>query len=124
MMLTCTRKGTLLTNFFFDGARADLTKALSISPIFQVTHAFSMGGYNERGPVPSSYNFGAVYGSDRVSADDYFSGNADVFIVLLASWYRRCKGCHNASKHRLGTRPHLQSTRTTDTFRARQLRPT
>jgi mitochondrial import receptor subunit TOM40 len=59
--------GTLLTNFFFDGARADLTKALSISPIFQVTHAFSMGATSERGPLPSSYNFGAVYGSDRVS---------------------------------------------------------
>lgn len=58
--------GTLLTNFFFDGARADLTKALSISPIFQVTHAFSMGATSERGPLPSSYNFGAVYGSDRV----------------------------------------------------------
>lgn len=24
-----------------------------------------MGGYNERGPAPSTYNFGAVYGSDR-----------------------------------------------------------
>jgi mitochondrial import receptor subunit TOM40 len=58
-------KGTLLTNYFFDGARADLTKAFSLSPIFQVTHAFSMGGFTEKGMTPSTYNFGAIYGSDR-----------------------------------------------------------
>ncbi len=54
-------KGVHTTNFMFDGARADLTKAISINPIFQVTHAFSMGSQ----AAPSSYNFGAVYGDNK-----------------------------------------------------------
>lgn len=54
-------KGVHTTNFMFDGARADLTKALSINPIFQVTHAFSMGSQ----AAPSSYNFGAVFGDSK-----------------------------------------------------------
>lgn len=54
-------KGVHTTNFMFDGARADLTKAISINPIFQVTHAFSMGSQ----AAPSSYNFGAVYGDNN-----------------------------------------------------------
>ncbi|MCO5565916.1 hypothetical protein L7F22_019591 [Adiantum nelumboides] len=66
-------KSTLLTNFFFDGAKADLTKALSINPIFQVTHGFSLGGTDKNGTVPSSYNFNCVYGSDNV----FFQGGVD-----------------------------------------------
>ncbi len=50
-----------LTNHFFDGARADLTKVFSVNPVFQVTHAFSFPG----APNPPGYNFGAVYGDDR-----------------------------------------------------------
>lgn len=53
---------THLTNYFFDGARADLTKAFSMSPMFQVTHSFALGSQT----APSSYNFGAVYVSDDV----------------------------------------------------------
>lgn len=60
--LTKEVKSTHLSNFFFDGARADLTKALSINPIFQVTHAFSYPGQG----APPSYNFGAVMGDDKV----------------------------------------------------------
>ncbi|CAO1613201.1 unnamed protein product [Sympodiomycopsis kandeliae] len=67
--LTREVKGTHLTNFIFDGARADLTKALSINPIFQVTHALS-AGQSEGKP---SYNFGAVYGS----GDSFFQGGVD-----------------------------------------------
>ncbi|KAI0341769.1 mitochondrial import receptor subunit TOM40 [Trametopsis cervina] len=55
-------RSTHLTNFFFDGARADLTKAMSMSPMFQVTHSFALGSQT----APSSYNFGAVYVSDDV----------------------------------------------------------
>ncbi|KAI0093574.1 eukaryotic porin-domain-containing protein [Irpex rosettiformis] len=55
-------RNTHLTNFFFDGARADLTKAFSMSPMFQVTHSFALGSQT----APSSYNFGAVYVSDDV----------------------------------------------------------
>ncbi|EPQ26464.1 uncharacterized protein PFL1_06112 [Pseudozyma flocculosa PF-1] len=54
-------KGVHPTNFMFEGARADLTKALSMNPIFQVTHAFSLG----QPGAPGSYNFGAVYGDSK-----------------------------------------------------------
>ncbi|KAJ7685198.1 eukaryotic porin-domain-containing protein [Mycena polygramma] len=55
-------KSTHLSNFIFDGARADLTKALSMSPLFQVTHSFALGSQT----APPSYNFGAVFGSTKV----------------------------------------------------------
>ena len=48
------------SNFQFEGARADLTKALSMNPIFQVTHAFTLGGAGK-----NAYNFGAVYGDEK-----------------------------------------------------------
>ncbi|KZT68156.1 hypothetical protein DAEQUDRAFT_812314 [Daedalea quercina L-15889] len=55
-------KSTLLTNFFFDGARADLSKSLSVNPIFQVTHSFALGSQT----VAPSYNFGAVFANNNV----------------------------------------------------------
>ena len=54
--------GTLLTNFFFDGARADLSKSLSVNPIFQVTHSFALGSQT----AAPSYNFGAVFANNNV----------------------------------------------------------
>ncbi|KDN36097.1 hypothetical protein K437DRAFT_276886 [Tilletiaria anomala UBC 951] len=54
-------KATHLTNHFFDGARADLTKVFSTNPVFQVTHAFSF----PIAPNPAGYNFGAVVGDER-----------------------------------------------------------
>ncbi|KAJ6502538.1 eukaryotic porin-domain-containing protein [Mycena sanguinolenta] len=55
-------KTTHLSNFIFDGARADLTKSLSMNPLFQVTHSFALGSQTS----PSSYNFGAIFGSTKV----------------------------------------------------------
>ncbi|KAJ6547576.1 eukaryotic porin-domain-containing protein [Mycena capillaripes] len=55
-------KSTHLSNFIFDGARADLTKSLSMSPLFQVTHSFALGSQT----APPSYNFGAIFGSTKV----------------------------------------------------------
>ncbi|KAJ7449824.1 eukaryotic porin-domain-containing protein [Mycena latifolia] len=55
-------KSTHLSNFIFDGARADLTKSLSMSPLFQVTHSFALGSQS----APPSYNFGAIFGSPKV----------------------------------------------------------
>jgi mitochondrial import receptor subunit TOM40 len=48
----------------FDGARADLTKSLSMNPAFQVTHSFALGAQN----APPSYNFGAVFANNNVRA--------------------------------------------------------
>jgi hypothetical protein len=53
---------THLTNYLFDGARADLTKGLSMNPAFQVTHSFSLASQSQ----PPSYNFGAVYADAKV----------------------------------------------------------
>ncbi|KAI0928671.1 hypothetical protein AcW1_005852 [Taiwanofungus camphoratus] len=54
-------KATHLTNFFFDGGRADLSKSLSINPIFQVTHSFAFGSQTS----PPLYNFGAVFANEK-----------------------------------------------------------
>lgn len=55
-------KSTHLTNFIFDGARADLTKGLSMNPAFQVTHSFSLASQT----APPSYNFGAVFANAKI----------------------------------------------------------
>lgn len=55
------KKSVFLTNFTFSGLRADLTKPFSMTPLFQVAHAFSMGS---QGLPP--YNFTAMYGTDKV----------------------------------------------------------
>ncbi|BGP25022.1 mitochondrial import receptor subunit TOM40 [Rhodotorula toruloides] len=60
-------KLTHLTNYTFDGARADLAKTLSQVPAFQVTHSFAAG--SQGGPMgginPGTYNFGAVYATPK-----------------------------------------------------------
>lgn len=53
-------KAVQTNNFLFEGARADLTKALNLNPIFQVTHAFSLGAVGK-----NAYNFGAVFGDEN-----------------------------------------------------------
>ncbi|EJU05660.1 hypothetical protein DACRYDRAFT_74965 [Dacryopinax primogenitus] len=62
-------KSAQLTQWMFDGARADLTKGLSMNPAFQVTHSFSLGS---SAPVPA-YNFGALFGD----ANSFLQGGVD-----------------------------------------------
>lgn len=57
------QKDVLLSNFMFTGLRADLTKAFSMSPLFRVSHAFSMGSSGNLPP----YALSAMYGSPNVS---------------------------------------------------------
>jgi hypothetical protein len=66
--MPCERTPTLYTdthlnNYSFDGARADLTKSLSMNPAFQVTHSFALGSQTSA----PSYNFGAVFANNSVS---------------------------------------------------------
>jgi mitochondrial import receptor subunit TOM40 len=56
------QKDVLLSNFMFSGLRADLTKMFSMSPLFRVSHAFSMGGSGNMAP----YAFSAMYGTPKV----------------------------------------------------------
>ncbi|KAH9951895.1 eukaryotic porin-domain-containing protein [Amylocystis lapponica] len=62
-------KSTHLTNYFFEGGRADLTKSLSANPIFQVTHSFLLGSPTS----PPSYNFGAIFANNNV----FLQGSVD-----------------------------------------------
>lgn len=54
------QRDVLLNNYMFTGLKADLTKAVSINPLFQVSHQFAMG---ER---LYPYNFAALYGTGKV----------------------------------------------------------
>ncbi|ORY89337.1 mitochondrial import receptor subunit TOM40 [Leucosporidium creatinivorum] len=56
-------KMTHLTNYTFDGARADLSKVLSQVPAFQ----------GQMGPSPGTYSFGAVY----ATAQTFLQGNVE-----------------------------------------------
>jgi len=60
-------KNTFLTNFMFDGARADLTKVLS--PGFQLSHAFQMGSTVQ----PSTYTLNSAY----VEGKTFLQGSVD-----------------------------------------------
>ncbi len=55
------QKEVLLNNYAFSGLRADLTKAFSVAPLFQVSHSFSMSA----GGLPP-YAFAVLYGSPKV----------------------------------------------------------
>lgn len=55
------QKSVFLNNYAFTGLRADLTKAFSVSPLFQISHNFSMGSQ----ALPP-YAFVALYGTNRV----------------------------------------------------------
>lgn len=55
------QRDVFLNNYTFSGLRADLTKAFSMAPLFQVSHAFSMGS---QGLPP--YTFAALFGTNKV----------------------------------------------------------
>ena len=54
-------RDVFLNNYSFSGLRADLTKAFSMAPLFQVSHAFSMGA---QGLPP--YTFAGLFGTNKV----------------------------------------------------------
>ena len=72
-------QATHLTNFIFDGARADLMKGLSMDPAFQVTHSFQLASQS----VPPTYTFGALFANPKVS------DGIPVHIMLFLSCYER-----------------------------------
>lgn len=55
------QRDVFLNNYSFTGLRADLTKGFSISPMFQVSHGFSIGS---QGLPP--YTFAALFGTSKV----------------------------------------------------------
>lgn len=55
------QRDVFLNNLTFSGLRAELTKAFSVSPMFQVCHSFAQG--NQQMPP---YVLMALYGTNRV----------------------------------------------------------
>lgn len=55
------QRDVFLTNLMHTGLRADVTKAMCMSPMFQVSHQFAMG---ER---LQPFAFAALYGTNNVS---------------------------------------------------------
>jgi mitochondrial import receptor subunit TOM40 len=55
------QRDVFLNNSSFSGLRAELTKAFSAAPLFQVAHSLSMGSQ-----VMPPYSYMVLYGSPRV----------------------------------------------------------
>ncbi|KAF2014822.1 hypothetical protein BU24DRAFT_423738 [Aaosphaeria arxii CBS 175.79] len=55
------QRDVFLNNLSFSGLRADLTKAFGVAPLFQVSHALSMGSQAQ-----PPYSYGVLYGSPKV----------------------------------------------------------
>jgi len=55
------QRDVFLSNSTFTGLRAELTKAFSAAPLFQVAHSLSMGSQ-----LQPPYSYMALYGSPRV----------------------------------------------------------
>jgi len=55
------QRDVFLSNSMFTGLRADFTRPLSFSPLFQYSHNFSMGS-----PVIPPYGFMALFGTKKV----------------------------------------------------------
>ena len=72
------QRDVFLTNYTFSGLRADLTKALSISPLFQLSHALSLGS-----PGLPPYQLGVLYGSNRVSTADCFNTDRQNSLLII-----------------------------------------
>jgi len=62
------QRDVFLNNSSFSGLRAELTKAFSAAPLFQVAHSLSMGSQ-----VMPPYSYMVLYGSPRV----FMQGNLD-----------------------------------------------
>ena len=58
------QRDVFLNNLSFSGLRADLTKAFGVAPLFQVSHALSMGSQAQ-----PPYSYGVLYGSPKVGSD-------------------------------------------------------
>jgi mitochondrial import receptor subunit TOM40 len=56
------QRDVFLNNSSFSGLRAELTKAFSAAPLFQVAHSLSMGSQ-----IQPPYSYMVLYGSPRVS---------------------------------------------------------
>jgi len=71
-----------LANWFFDGARADISKVVSANPAFQLSHAFNLGSSSR----PASYNFGAVFANAQSLLQGSVDGSGMVSMRANQTW--------------------------------------
>ncbi|RYP77035.1 hypothetical protein DL771_001325 [Monosporascus sp. 5C6A] len=82
-----------LTNYMHTGLRADLTKAVSISPLFQVSHQFALGEQMK------PYAFAGLYGTNNV----FLQGSIDNDGVLSTRFnYRWSPSLVTKSQFQIG----------------------
>ncbi|KAI1003760.1 Mitochondrial import receptor subunit [Podosphaera aphanis] len=62
------QRDVLLNNYAFTGLRADITKAFSVSPLFQISHSLSMGSQ----ALPP-YTLAVLFGNNKL----FMQGNID-----------------------------------------------
>ncbi|EGS21022.1 mitochondrial import receptor subunit (tom40)-like protein [Thermochaetoides thermophila DSM 1495] len=74
------QRDVLTTNLMFSGLRADLTKAFSLNPLFQVSHQFAMG---ER---LSPYTFAALYGTSKMFAQGNIDDQGNLSTTFNYRW--------------------------------------
>ncbi|EER40567.1 mitochondrial import receptor subunit TOM40 [Histoplasma capsulatum var. duboisii H88] len=77
------QKDVLLSNFMFTGLRADLTKAFGMSPLFRVSHAFTMG--SQQGTLPP-YTFSSMFGSPKVFLQGNLGNDGALAAVANYRW--------------------------------------
>ncbi|OJD15320.1 hypothetical protein AJ78_04404 [Emergomyces pasteurianus Ep9510] len=77
------QKDVLLTNFMFTGLRADLTKVFGMSPLFRVSHAFTMG--SQQATLPP-YAFSSMFGSPKVFLQGNLGSDGALAAVANYRW--------------------------------------
>ncbi|KAI0434524.1 mitochondrial import receptor subunit TOM40 [Xylaria sp. FL1042] len=83
-----------LTNYMHTGLRADLTKAVSLSPLFQVSHQFAMGEHMK------PYAFAALLGTNNV----FLQGSMDNDGILSTRFnYRWSSSLVTKSQFQIGS---------------------
>ncbi|KAG8532055.1 uncharacterized protein KY384_003692 [Bacidia gigantensis] len=70
-----------LTKFMFTGLKGELNKPLSISPLFQFSHAFALG--SQQNPP---YGFSAIYGTPSMLMQGNLDNDGQLMAVLNKSW--------------------------------------
>ncbi|KAM5439667.1 translocase of outer mitochondrial membrane [Microsporum ferrugineum] len=76
------QKDVLLSNFMFTGLRADLTKVFGVSPLFRVSHAFTMGS---QGNLPP-YAFSTMFGTSDVLMQGNIGSDGALAAVANYRW--------------------------------------
>ncbi|EEH41359.1 mitochondrial import receptor subunit tom-40 [Paracoccidioides lutzii Pb01] len=77
------QKDVLLSNFMFTGFRADLTKVFGMSPLFRISHAFTMG--SQQGTLPP-YAFSSMFGSPKVFLQGNLGSDGALAAVANYRW--------------------------------------